>query len=236
MDLQQFLSRSLGSFSEAFQSRHFNPGLSDEVRELAHRGLKLFPVSLTAKLSGCPDEFASEATCEIAALDQLATVAAQPFSEFRIALGPSGLCVLVLDGAIGRASLAGLVPDLAECQTLQMRRGDAVYAFFRQPARMKLFASRKLVPGVRALGEGETCIVPPFGAVWLNPGGDIEELPFALRQLLAPEDPDTSLGRETPAPRKGHPFCGQADRRLRTRDERLQHRERATGRDDAARR
>jgi hypothetical protein len=38
MDLQQFLSRPSGSFSRAFNSRHYNQDLSDEVRELAHRG------------------------------------------------------------------------------------------------------------------------------------------------------------------------------------------------------
>ena len=107
-----------------------------------------------------------------------------------------------------------------------------MYAFFRQPAGMKRIASaRKLAPGVSILGDGESCIVPPFGgAVWLNPGAEIEELPFALRQLLASEDPDTTPGRAIPAPKppsrpapcrpaarfpqpnpapqKGHPICG----------------------------
>jgi hypothetical protein len=107
-----------------------------------------------------------------------------------------------------------------------------MYAFFRQPAGMRI-ASREMAPGARILGDGESCILPPFGgAAWLNPGAEIEDLPFALRQLLAPEDPDTTPGRAIPAPkpsprpspsrpaarfpqpntapRKGHPVCGQA--------------------------
>ena len=55
MDLDHFFSRPSGSFSRAFESRHFSQNLSDEMRELAHRSLKLFPVSLTAKLNECPE-------------------------------------------------------------------------------------------------------------------------------------------------------------------------------------
>jgi hypothetical protein len=152
-------------------------------------------------------------------------------SGLSIALGPSGLCVLVLDGTVGKASFAALVPDLEECLTLQARRGDAVYAFFRLPSGTKRIASRKLAPGVSILGE--SCIVPPAGgAVWMNPGAEIEALPYALRELLAVENPDNFPGRAMPAPkpsirpipcrpparfpqpnlapRKGHPNCNQA--------------------------
>ena len=151
----------------------------------------------------------------------------------RIALGPSGLCVLILDGAVGKASFAALVPDLNECRTLQARCGDKAYAFFRQPTGMKQIAGvRKLAPGVSILGN--SCIVPPSGgAVWVDPRAEIEALPYALRQLLAPEDPDTTPGHAIPAPKlpsrpapcrpaarfpqpnqggqgKGHPVCDQA--------------------------
>jgi hypothetical protein len=233
MDLNQFFSQLPSAPSGAFNSRHYNQDLSDEVRELAHRGLKLFPVSLAAKLNGCPNEFISEATSDISLLEEL-SAAAQPLSGLSIALGPSGLCVLVLDGTVGKASFAALVPDLEECLTLLARRGDVVYAFFRQPAGMKRIASaRKLAPGVSILGDGESCIVPPSGgAAWINPGAVIESLPYALRELLAVENPDNFPGRAMPAPkpsprpvpcrpaarfpqptqasRKGHPVCGQA--------------------------
>jgi len=179
MDLQQFLSRPAGSFPRAFKSRHFSQDLSDEVRELARQGLKLFPVSLAAHLNDCPDELISAATCDISLLEEL-SAAAQPLWGFRLALGPSGLCVLILNGAVGKASFAALVPDLEGCSTLQARRGDLVYAFFRQPAGMKRIAgARKLAPGVRIiLGDCESSIVPPAGgAVWLNyPGAEIETL------------------------------------------------------------
>ena len=231
MDLEQFFSRPSGSFSEAFNSRHCNQDPLDEVRELARRGLKLFPVSLTAKLAGNPDRLIAVATDDVSLLEEL-SAAAQPLWGHRLALGPSGVCVLVLDGAVGRASFAALVPELVECLTLQARRGDAVYAFFRQPAGKRIVSARKLAHGVTILGD--SCIVPPSGgAVWVDPRAEIEPLPYALRQLLAPEDPDTTPGRAIPAPqlpsrpapcqpsvrypqlkqsglRKGHPVCNRA--------------------------
>lgn len=231
MDLNQFFSRLPSAPSGAFNSRHYNQDLSDEARELAHRGLKLFPVSLAAKLAGEPDRLIAVATDDVTLIEEL-SAAAQPLWGYRVALGPSGLCVLTLAGTVGRASFDTLVPDLDDCLTLQARCGEVVYAFFRQPAGMKRIASaRKLAPGVSILGE--SCIVPPSGgAAWLNPGAEIEKLPFALRQLLTPEDPDKTPGRAIPAPkpsprpapcrpaarfpqpnqgpRKGHPNCNQA--------------------------
>lgn len=233
MDLQQFLSRPACSFSRASQSRHFNQNLSDEVRELAYRGLKLFPVSLAAKLAGDPDRLIAVATDDITFLEEL-SAAAQPLWGYRLALGPSGLCVLILAGTAGRASLAALVPELDECLTLQARCGDVVYAIFRQPAGMKrIVSARKLAQGVSILGEGESCIVPPVGgSVWVDPCAEIEALPYSLRVLLAFEDPDNPPGRAIPTPkpssrpapcrsivrfpqrnknpRKGHPACNQA--------------------------
>ena len=231
MDLEQFLSRPSGSFSAAFNSRHCNHGLSDEVRELAHRGLKLFPVSLAAKLAGDPDRLIADATDDILLLEEL-SAAAQPLWGHRLALGLSGLCVLILDGALGRASFAALVPDLDDCFTLQARRGDAVFACFRQPAGMERIASaRKLAPGVSLLGDGAGFDVPPTGGAWMNPGAEIEALPYPLRELLASNSPDNLPGRAMPAPkpspgpapcwstvyfprhdkapRGGHPVCGR---------------------------
>jgi hypothetical protein len=233
MDLEQFFSRPSGSFSGAFRSRHFNPDLSDVLRELACRGLKLFPVSLPAKLAGDPDRLIVDATDDISLLEEL-SAAEQPLWGYRLALGPSGLCVLILDGTVGRASLTALVPDLEECLTLQARCGDKAYVFFRQPAGMKRILSAKhLAPGVSILRDGESCIVPPFGgAVWIDSCAEIEELPYALRELLASESLDNPPGRAIPAPKpsprpdpcrskvrlpqprhglqKGHPACNQA--------------------------
>jgi hypothetical protein len=202
MDVEQFFSRSAGSLTGAFNSRHFNQDLSDEVRELARMGLKLFPVGLSAKLVGDPDRLIAHATDDVSSLVEL-SAAAQPLWCYRVALGPSGLCVLVLDGAVGRASFAALVPDLAECFTLQARRGDVLYAFFRQPAGMKRVLSAKhLAPGVSILGDGESCSVPPFGATaWVDPHAEIETLPYVLRELLSSGDPDNSPGRAMPTPK-----------------------------------
>lgn len=82
------------------------------MRDLARRGLKLFPVSVAAKLTGDPDRLIAQATDDTTLLDEELSAAVKPVWGFRIALGPSGLCVLVLAGTIGRASFAALVPDL----------------------------------------------------------------------------------------------------------------------------
>lgn len=202
MDLEKFLSQSSNRPSAAFNCCHRNQEFLEEVHDLARRGLKLFPVSLAAKLNGCPDRLIADATDKVSLLYEL-SAAAQPLRGYRLAIGPSGVCVLILNGAIGRTSFDALVPDLDECLTLQARCADAVYAFFRQPAGLKQIASkRKLAPGVSLLGEGESCIVPPFGgAFWIDTGADIEALPYGLRELLASENPNGSSGCAMPAPK-----------------------------------
>ncbi len=208
MDLNQFFSQLTSAPSGAFNSRYCNQDLLEQVRELAYQGLKLFPVNLCAKLAGDQDRLIASATDDILLLQEL-LVAAQPLWGHRLALGPSDLCVLILEGALGRASFAALVPDLDDCRTLQARRGDAAYAFFRQPAGMKRIASaRMLAPGVSLLGDGMNCIVPPSGgAVWANLGTDIEALPYPLRELLvlASESPDSPPGRAMPVPKPSSP-------------------------------
>ena len=219
----------------AFASSRYNRHsiLSEDVRQAANRGLRVFPVSLFAKLQGTPHLFIGAATSDISSLEELA-VAAFPVHEWRVALGPSSLCVLQFDGEAARKSLAALVPDLDECFTLQAHRGHMTWvAFFRWPEGLVLRASaKKLAPGVRILGQGDSCIIPPSGGyVWLSSGAEIEAVPYPLREL-AFEAPDSSPGRAMSAPkpssrpvpcrpisrfphpkqglRKGYPDCGQA--------------------------
>lgn len=236
MAIEQFFSRPSGSFSAAFNSRHHNQGLPDEARELARLGLKLFPVGLSAKLAGDPDRSIAGATDDVYLLEEL-SAAALPLAGYRLAIGQSGLSIWRLDGREGRSSFASLAPDLDESlTTLQACRGDAVYAFFRQPAGMRrITTTMELRPGVSVLGDREGFDVPPDGgAAWMNPGAEIEALPYVLRALLASEDPDSPPGRAMPAPRsprpvpcrstvyfpqsdkgaprRGHPVCGQRGR------------------------
>lgn len=202
MDLEKFLSQSSNAPSAVPNCCQRNQDFLKEVHDLARRGLKLFPVSMAAKLNGCPDRLIADATDNVSLLCEL-SAAAQPLLGYRLAIGPSSVCILILTGAVGRASFAALVPDLDECLTLQARCGDAVYAFFRQPAGLRRVASNtKLAPGVSLLGDGESCIVPPFsGAVWVNAGAEIEALPYGLRELLASEDPNGSSRRAIPVPK-----------------------------------
>ena len=201
MDLNQFFS-SLSSAPRSSQFLPLQPGPVGRGARAARRGLKLVPVSVAAKLAGDPNRLIAVATDDVTLLAELSASAQQPLCGYRFALGPSGLCVLVLDGALGRASLAALVPGLDDCHTLQARRGDVVYPFFRQPAGMKrIVSARGLAPGVSILGDDESCIVPPpGGTVWAKPA-EIEYLPYAPRELLAAEDPDGRSGRTMSAPK-----------------------------------
>lgn len=224
-----------GSPAAAFASRHYNRHaiLPEDVRQAANLGLRIFPVSLLAKLKGTPDLFNGAATSDISSLEKLAA-AAYPVHEWRVALGPSSLCALQFDGETARKSFAALVPDLDECFTLQARRGDMTcwVAFFRWPEGLVLRVSaRKLAPGVRILGQGDSCILPPSGGYAWSNFSEIEAVPYPLREL-AFEAPDSSPGQAMSAPkpsprpvpcrpiarfpqpkqglRKGYPDCGQA--------------------------
>lgn len=234
MDLEQFFSQPSGSFAAAFRDHHYNQEVPPEVLELAHRGLKLFPVSLAAMLAGDPDRLIAVATDDVTLLAEL-SAAAQPLSGYRLAIGQSGLSIWRLDGRVGRSSFASIAPDLDESlTTLQACRGDAVYAFFRQPVGMRrIAATRELRPSVSIIGDCEGFDVPPAGgAIWLDPGAEIEALPYVLRELLASDHPDSPPGRAMPAPkpsprpapcrstvyfpqpdkaapRRGYPVCGQ---------------------------
>lgn len=204
MDLEKLLLQSSNSPSAGFSYCPRNQEFLEEVHDLARRGFKLFPVSLAAKLNGCPNHLIADATDDISLLEELSAVA-QPLWGYRLAVGPSGVCILILDGALSRASFAALIPELDECLTLQARCGDKTYAFFRQPTGVKRIASKgKLASGVSLLGDGESCIVPPFrGAVWVDASMEIEALPYALRELLAFEDPDSFPERAMPGPKPG---------------------------------
>ena len=98
-----------------------------------------------------------------------------PSCEWRIAIGPCYLCVLQVVGPEGRNQLAALSQDQGECLTLQSRRGDTAWAFFRRPAGLELRASaKKLAPGVRILTDRDSCAVPPSGGcVYLNPWEEV---------------------------------------------------------------
>jgi hypothetical protein len=83
----------------AFASRHYNRHviLPEDVLQAANLGLRIFPVSLLAKLKGTPNLFIGAATSNISSLEELAATA-YPLHEWRAALGPSSLCALQFDG------------------------------------------------------------------------------------------------------------------------------------------
>lgn len=232
MELEEFFSQLPDPRSAAFTSLECTHDslLPDEVRQAANRGLRIFPAGQVAKLTGNSDLLIGEATCDISRLEEL-TVAAYPLCEWRIAIGPSSLCVLHLDGPVGRNSFAALIQEHGEdLSTLQAHRGDTAWAFFRWPKGLVLRATAKrLAPGVRVLAGMDSCILVPFS----NPWAETEAVPSWLQEL-AFEAPDNSPGKAAPMPpapsprpipcrrpaphfvkprrdrQKGYPICGQA--------------------------
>ena len=201
MNIERFFSEHLSSPSAAFTSSPSNcPSiLPEEVRQVANLGWRVFPVSSLAKLTGNPDLLIGVATCEIFRLEQFA--AEYPSCEWRVAIGPSSLCVLQVVGPKGSNSFAALSQDQGECLTLQSRRGDTAWAFFRWPAGLVLRASaRELAPGVKILADGDSCPIPPSGGcVYLNPWEEVQAVPCWLRELGF-ETPDDAPGKTAPVP------------------------------------
>ena len=177
------------------------------------------------------DLLIGEATNDFFRLEKLA--AENPGCDWRVAIGPPSLCVLELDEPEGRDSFADLSQEQGDCLTLQARRGDTAWAFFRWPSGLILRTSAKrLTTGMRMLGPGDSCAIPPSrGSSYVNPWADVEAVPRWLRELAfeSPDNPPANTVRVpalTPraAPcrsrktfdsprgsmRTGHPVHGQA--------------------------
>jgi len=197
MELEEFFSQLSSSRPAAFNPHQCQdrPFLREEVRQAASLGLRIYPVSVLAKLKN-PDSLIGEATCEITRLEELATEYGSPCREWRVRVDPS-LCVLRVDGQVGRNSVSVLSQhDQEEHDTPQAYRGDTVWTFFRKPKGMLRRASvRKLASGVSLLSDGDSCPVP----VSSERNSDIRAIPNWLREL-AFEAPDTSPGTSAPVP------------------------------------
>lgn len=195
------LARRQSSSSAALTSdRLKHPAIPDAVRQAANRGWQVFPVSALAKLKGDPDQLIGEATSDISRLEELE--ADYPGCDWRVAIGPSSLCVLEIGGPHGRGSFSALSQEHGDCLTLQAQRGDtASWAFFRWPFGLMLRnGANKLATGVKVLGLGESCIIPPSGGcLYVNPWADVEAVPWWLREL-AFETPDTTPVNTVPVP------------------------------------
>ncbi len=97
MEIERFFAAHLSSPSAAFTSspRNRPSTLPEEVRQAANLGLRIFPVSSFAKLTGNPDLMIEEATSEISRLEELATEY-EFCCEYRVAVD-SSLCVLRIE-------------------------------------------------------------------------------------------------------------------------------------------
>ena len=201
--IEEFLAdvaRCQGSPSAGTAShRHNHQALPDPVREAANRGWHVFPVSPLAKLMENPDLLIGEATNDISRLEELA--AEYPSCDWRVAVGPSSLCIVQSVGQQGRNAFAALSDEQGEFLTLQAQRGDIACAFFRWPKGLKLRKSSKKLPtNVSILADGVSCIIPPSGgSFYVNPWADVEAVPSWLREL-AFEIPDTPPANAVPVP------------------------------------
>lgn len=232
MNIEQFFSEHLPPSAALTSSPSNRPStLPEEVRQAANLGWRVFPVNPLAQLTGNRDLLIGLATSEIFRLEQFA--AEYPSCEWRVAIGPSSLCVLQVVDPEGRNSFAALRQDHGECLTLQSRCGDTVWAFFRWPAGLVLRASaKKRTPSLRILADGDSCPLPPSrGCIYVNPWEEVQAVPCWLRELWF-EAPDDPPGKTVPVPapspcpaphrpdahlpkphrntRKGYPACGHA--------------------------
>jgi hypothetical protein len=176
--------------------------LPAEVREAANRGWVLFPVSPLEKLTGRSDLLIGQATSEVSRLKELA--AEFPGCSWRVAVSPSSLCILHLNGPQGRASLAtALCQNDWDCCTLEARSGDAAWVFFQRPKGLVLRSSaRRLAGGVKILGDGDSCVIPPSAdCTYVNPWAEIDAVPHWLRELaFEPVDNAPGNARAMPTP------------------------------------
>jgi len=203
--IEEFLGELAGRQSSSSATSNFcksstqNPTLPPAVSQAASRGWQIFPMSPLAKLTGNPDLLIGEATSDISRLEAWAVE--YPGSNWRVAAGPSSLCILQLDGQRGRESFRALNREQGDCLTLQAQRVDAGWAFFRWPGGLVLRScARKLAAGVGMLGLGDSCAIPPSGgSFYINPWAEIESVPCWLREL-AFESPNSSPANAAAVP------------------------------------
>jgi len=232
--LEKFLlAHCQSSHSAASNSRQpeHRPLLTDDARQAANHGLRIFPVSQLAKLMASPDLLIDEATSDIARLEKLAAEHG-PCREWRAVADP-WLCVLRIDGAAGGNSSVSTLSlgSQEDCHTLLARCGDIAWAFFKFPKGfVRRSAARDLPPGLSILSAGRSCPIPLLSGD-LCAEIEIMPVPFWLRELaFAPLD--SPPGKAAPVPvsslrpgqcrpparfaerqgntRKGYPGCGQA--------------------------
>jgi len=220
-----FSERNLRASRESvYWTRGFASPLHVEVRQAAERGFAVFPVPEPARLAGRPEHLIAEATSEMSLVEELA--AKYPSCGWRIALGPSRLCALVVGGSHGRASLAALSREEDDSLTLQALRGDSTWAFFQRPRGLRIRKDAKdLARGVRFLAEGDSCPIPPSGgSAWKNPWAEIEAVPAWMKTLVF-EGPHDSPGRVLPAVAHSHlPAAYHSFQRMKQEHRRAQNR------------
>jgi hypothetical protein len=164
--------------------------LPPEVRQIANRGLAVFPAPEFARLNGREDFLIGEATSQIARLEELALE--YPLCTWRVAIGQSRICVLRMDGPDGRASLAGSSENQPDCSTLISERGQTTWAFFWRPKGIRRDSATRLPPGITIFADSGSCPIPPsHGCAWRDLAADIEAMPSWLRELTfeSPENP-----------------------------------------------
>jgi len=177
--------------------------LHPEVRAMANRGLWIFPVPEIATITADPELLIAEATTDLIRLEEMAAQYVNAGNKWSVAIGPSQLCVVEVAGAKARASLAAMSLGQEDCLTLSVERGGMTWILFRWPKGLVLCdPPRRLPSGIRILGNGNSCPVPPTPSCrWTTPCAEIEALPVFLREL-AFNNPNNSPGQAVSVPER----------------------------------
>lgn len=175
--------------------------LTDDARQAANHGLRIFPVGQLAKLMASPDLLIDEATSDIARLEKLAAEFG-PCLAWRT-VADHCLCVLRIDGAAGGYSSVSTLSlgSQEDSRTLLARRGDITWAFFKSPRGfVQRPTARQLAPGLSVVSAGQSCPIPLLSGSScrdLCTETDILPVPFWLREL-AFEPLDSPPGKAAP--------------------------------------
>jgi hypothetical protein len=171
----------------------------ETVLSLAERGWRLFPVAPRAKIPLVKD-WRSLATSDPHTLQ--AWSLQHPDCNWGVACGAgSGVWVLDVDGANGKASLKDLVKQYGSLPArLTVRTGKGLHLYFAWPPMVELRNSAgKIGAGLDVRGEGGYVLAPgsihPSGAIYVVvQDGPVAAAPEWLLQMAASPAPQTTEG------------------------------------------
>jgi hypothetical protein len=187
----------------------------------ANRGWRIFPIPPASLLhaSVTRDQIA-KATNNLVMLEEIADL--NPGCRWGLATGQaSGVFVLKVEGALGRAVLSRVVTlymeESSDSQTLTSRAGESVFGFFRYPVGLAMRrGGRHPDPGLTIHGEDGFVLLPPsrycFSTAheYLNPNEPVATAPQWLMDIAFEAVKENSVSRIPPHRAEPHFMPGFA--------------------------